>query len=257
MSAELRVAYERPYPISDLPVSEHETMPFKRRDVYDAQGQSAVHLVTSLSSLLGIEVGSILDFPCGHGRIMRAFRAAFPDARLVACDLDERGVSFCAETFGAVPVLSSVDLATVDIGSKVDIVWIGSLLTHVDPEGWNAVFDFAERSVRDGGLIVATYAGAFVAEMFRAGDYRFADPDEAERALSEYDATGFGFMQYNTHDRRYGQTVTSYEWASRFVAGRAVLRPVVHFERGWAARQTVIAAVREPAFAGTRTPRAG
>ena len=46
----------------------------------------------------------MLDFACGHGRVMRTLKAAFPDALLTACDIDRDGVDFCARTFGAAPV---------------------------------------------------------------------------------------------------------------------------------------------------------
>ena len=58
------------------------------------------------------DVRRVLDFGCGHGRVMRVLKAALPDADLVACDIDEDALSFCAETFGAQPVLSSKGAAS-------------------------------------------------------------------------------------------------------------------------------------------------
>ena len=69
-------------------------------------GTLAVQLIRQCLTAVGTqEVRRVLDFGCGHGRVMRVLRAAFPDAELVACDIDQDAVSFCAETFGARPVL--------------------------------------------------------------------------------------------------------------------------------------------------------
>jgi SAM-dependent methyltransferase len=54
-------------------------------------------------------VKRILDLPCGHGRILRYLRAAFPEAEIVACDLLRDAVDYCARSFGAIPVYSHED----------------------------------------------------------------------------------------------------------------------------------------------------
>ena len=42
------------------------------------------------------EVARLLDLPCGHGRVMRYLRAAFPRAEITGCDLLRDGVDHCA-----------------------------------------------------------------------------------------------------------------------------------------------------------------
>lgn len=51
----------------------------------------------------------ILDFGCGHGRVMRWLRAAYPNARITGTDVDKGGVDFCAATFGSHTVVSGYD----------------------------------------------------------------------------------------------------------------------------------------------------
>src|SRR4029077_21087861 len=38
---------------------------------------------------------TILDFPCGAGRVTRHLRAFFPQSRVFACDLYEQHINFC------------------------------------------------------------------------------------------------------------------------------------------------------------------
>src|ERR1700729_3189423 len=84
-----------------------ERMPTGHLEGYLTTGEAALKAVR-LAQLAGRvpDFTSILDLPCGHGRVTRWIRAAYPDAKLTACDILTDGVDFCADTFGAIPVYS-------------------------------------------------------------------------------------------------------------------------------------------------------
>ena len=84
---------------------------------------------------------AILDLPCGHGRVLRWLRAHYPYARLTACDLDRSGVDFCAQQFGATPVYSQADLHQLPFTAQFDLIWVGSLVTHLRQDRWLATLD--------------------------------------------------------------------------------------------------------------------
>jgi hypothetical protein len=44
------------------------------------------------------DVGRILDFPCGYGRVLRFLRARFPAASITAYDIDPVALDFCKHT---------------------------------------------------------------------------------------------------------------------------------------------------------------
>lgn len=239
------------FPSGNYPINASESMKFSHMRVYQSHGKSACALIDTCAGMTGLEIKSILDFPCGHGRVMRSLRSQWPSARIVACDLDFKGVDFCVETFGAEPLYSNSNLEKNSI-PEVDVVWIGSLLTHLDQESWSDIFDFAEAALNPGGILIATYAGGYVAELVRSGDHDHITENSARRALSDFENTGFGFMQYSTHKEKYGRTLTSYKWASEFVSSRKNLRPIMHFERGWAGRQNVLGLSKDNDFSITR-----
>ena len=87
-------------------------------------GDSAHYLAVGLSAIACAEAAGvtdprrILDMPCGHGRVLRALAAAYPNAALTACDLDRHGVDFCAAQFGAAPIYSSEDLHELDLPGR-------------------------------------------------------------------------------------------------------------------------------------------
>ncbi|WP_373458513.1 class I SAM-dependent methyltransferase [Neorhizobium huautlense] len=78
------------------------------------------------------ELKRILDFPCGHGRALRYLRAAYPDADIFVSDINEPGVEFCRTQFGARPFRSYVELENTELTPSMDLIWCGSLLTHLD-----------------------------------------------------------------------------------------------------------------------------
>src|SRR5437016_10513244 len=76
-------------------------------------------------------VDNILDLPCGGGRVLR-FLAVHYSAKIWAGDLQRDMVGFCAREFGAVPVHSSTDFDQLSIVQSFDIIWCGSLVTHLN-----------------------------------------------------------------------------------------------------------------------------
>jgi ubiquinone/menaquinone biosynthesis C-methylase UbiE len=56
---------------------------------YLASGQWSFRGIRLAMAAAKVEaLSNILDLPCGYGRVIRILRAAFPDARLTACDIN-------------------------------------------------------------------------------------------------------------------------------------------------------------------------
>lgn len=217
-------------------------------DLYFFHGKSAMRLLLGTLSLLGRDpanVSSILDFACGHGRVTRYFRSCFPGASVVASDIDKAGVDFCAATFGAVPhVSTNKDIEAIDFGRHFDLIWVGSLLTHVDIPDWHRFMTLWQRSLNPGGLLVFTYASTYVRYLAQGGEFKNLDQPALARAVSAFDSSGFGYLPY-APGGSFGQTFATEQWVSNFLAQYPALRGVLHFERGWGARQNVVAATRD------------
>jgi SAM-dependent methyltransferase len=104
-------------------------------DHYFRVGLSALKNIERALSSIGQTPNTparILDCPCGHGRVLRYLRAAFPLAEIIACDLLRDGVDFCTAQFGALPVYFDPVPARIPVArSAFDLIWVGSLLTHL------------------------------------------------------------------------------------------------------------------------------
>jgi len=166
------------------------------------------------------EPRSILDLPCGHGRVLRYLRAAYPEAEITACDINREGVDFCAETFGAVPLYSSDDPSEIET-RRFDLIWCGSLLTHFDAPRWKDWLDFFEGHLEPGGSLVFTTHGRAYAAGLRP---RFMPPNLPEMR-AEYEQTGFSF---NDH---HNISLSSVAWVFGQLAHRQ--GNISLEERGW------------------------
>jgi SAM-dependent methyltransferase len=239
-------------------------------DFYFAAGQLAVRCVRLAMLAAGKrEVTRILDLPCGHGRVLRTLKAAFPDASLTACDIRPEGVDFCAQTFGATPVYAKERAAEIDIAGPFDLIFCGSLLTHLDLDSTREFLDLFESLLdRNRGLLVFTTHGHLVAERVRRGIRPFGmDERQREEFLADFDRDGFAYYDHmGPGDRRtrempsnYGISLASPAWICRELESRKSVRLVHYIESGWGNNQTwwsqdVVACVRSDLFATGGVP---
>lgn len=226
-------------------VSPHERMPAD--DSYLDVGRSALKAIRFAQLAAGKEdFSSILDMPSGHGRVLRWLKAAYPEARLTACDLLTDGVDFCAETFGATPVYST-QFPTSDVfADRYDLIFVGSLLTHVDVPNWDHLIELWHSLLRPDGLLVVTTHGELAAERMRAGhNYGYADP-AVKRSLRAYDHAGFMFLEERLDNIDYGITLARADWTIQRLLRQSDFRLVMYGEALWHQHQDVAAVVRRP-----------
>jgi SAM-dependent methyltransferase len=235
-------------------ISPHDEMFVGNRRHYFEVGQGALELIrVALICAQSQDVRSILDLPSGHGRVLRHLKAAFPEAALTACDIERSGVNYCAELFGASPVYSEVDPDSVELHGPFDLIWCGSLLTHLDDGHWHQWLERFHDLLALGGLLVFTSHGRHTADAMRHPDrvlspagqsreYGITDSDIAA-VLTSYDQTGFGFASYPGHDR-FGVSASSPSWVLSELGARN-FRVVTFIERGWDSHQDVVGCVRE------------
>src|ERR1700712_4733094 len=116
----------------DKTVSPQDHMFTPGPDWYFSVGVDAIRVIFRALAMSSLgEVRRILDLPCGHGRVARHLRAAFPRAAITFADIETDGVDFCTRQFGGAGVYSRPDLAEVGLGTGFDLIWIGSLFTPV------------------------------------------------------------------------------------------------------------------------------
>jgi len=171
---------------------------------------------------------------------MRFFKAAFPQAQLTACDLNRGAVDFCAKTFAAQPVYSHLDVKQIPVRGKFDLIWSGSLLTHLRPEACAAFIQLFNSLINPGGLILFTLHGRWVERSLATGRYKYGLPDERVAALlNEYYKTGFGYADYPSQSG-YGISVSSPAFVLSNLLSLPDLKLITYHEKGWDNHQDVV-----------------
>jgi SAM-dependent methyltransferase len=182
---------------------------------------------------------SVLDFACGHGRVLRMLVPAFPQASFTVCDVNREGVDFCARTFGATGIYGHEDADQVPLPEQYDLIWVGSLFTHLDAPRWNRFLALLARHLAPGGVVVFTAHGRGAIEELRVGQRTFA-LDDAEGLLAACDRDGFAYQNYVGHDS-FGISLSRAWWVCRELERHEELELVLYSEGGWNGRQDAVA----------------
>jgi SAM-dependent methyltransferase len=174
--------------------------------------------------------------------VLRTLRAAFPDADLVACDVVDDAVRYCRKTFGVTGVVSNEDSELIELPGPFDLIWSGSLLTHIPPDRWPGFMRLFESALRPGGLVVFTVYGRFAVDVMRAGKTMFnLEPAQVPAVLRQYEDVGAGFAETFAD----GDCFVSRRWVCEQLDAPPSLELVLYQERGWM-NQDVVACRRRP-----------
>ncbi len=206
---------------------------------YAHVGTQAVDLLERSLTMRGktlLDVEHILDFGCGYGRVLRYLVQRVSPSRISACDLDPRAVQFCAREFGVQPVISKQELRAVRLGSY-DLIWMGSVLTHVDPWTAEEMLRVLLEHLTENGIIAFTTLGASTLDQTsRFGSVRLQCPQILDQLASSgvcyvpydhYFGNGYGLSWYTS--QKVQTTVTS--------IGGERLSPVIYDPGSWASLQ--------------------
>jgi SAM-dependent methyltransferase len=219
-------------------ISQNEQMPAADIEIYLSAGRSAIDCISLALHAAKKDVQSItniLDLPCGHGRVLRYLTAGFPHAEITACDIMHDGVDFCATTFGANPVYSSDNPCEISLEyAAFDLIWVGSLFTHLDADLWSAFLYLFRSLLRPDGLLVFTTHGydAYRRMVYDTFDYGISVHQRLD-IISSYEQHGFGYVKYPTSDSYYGLSLSDPAWALRRIAELGGLRIVCFAEKCW------------------------
>jgi SAM-dependent methyltransferase len=208
---------------------------------FDAGARALRHVEIALLAAGREGADHILDFACGAGRVTRYLHAAFPDASLTACDVYPEGPDFCARHFGARPLRSNHDLSQLEIGGPYDLIWVGSLFTHVGDDDWDRLLTMFAGALDEHGVLVFTTYGRAVADLLRSGETTLnLQPDHVAQIVSDYDRHGFGFFADFEPEHGHGDSLAASAWVTARLEQFPSLRLLLYSEDAWL-RQDVIA----------------
>ena len=190
-----------------------------------------------------VRTNSILDLPSGYGRVLRFLRVAYPGASITACEIVKQAVDFCVDEFGARGVYSAKDPRDIDDSQTYDLIWCGSLLTHLPAEMWVPWLAYFHDHLTEGGSLVFTAHGKGFAE----GLFPAFMPEPFAELQVEYRQAGFAFRPGgNFDDVGTGISLSSPSWVIDRLDELPNLRITAFMERGWIDVQDVWCVTRVP-----------
>jgi Methyltransferase domain len=238
--AEIHKNYKERPVISDIHPSDvmHNTgAPF-----YFTVGESAISAILSGLSMTWLShVSRVLDLPCGHGRVGRQLRAAFPDAEIHYCEIDKEGADFCASKFNGKAIHSVAELTDVKLPKDIDVIWVGSLFTHTDLATTTRWLNYLADHLSEHGILVVTLHGLFTADMAKTYPHIAAGADW-KKVMKEFKAVGYGFATYpnSTGIDGYGVSLSQPSKIMDIATSIPGTRVLAYTERGWANNHDVL-----------------
>jgi SAM-dependent methyltransferase len=215
---------------------------------YFSVGADAMRIVVASLMSNGREPPrTILDFPSGSGRVTRHLRAFFPEATIVACDLYDYHIEFCRRTFGAEALASREQINEMSFGRSFDLIFCGSLLTHLPEPLFRQTIDLLTRSLSETGIAIVTLQGRH-SDFIQTNKWKYLDDQLYEIAATQVQNNGFGYVDYqhefkNTFfdkQAQYGIALVRPKWVTAVLESRSDIRILSYNERYWDDHQDVL-----------------
>lgn len=208
---------------------------------YVEDAQSAIANIEESLHVVGRtfrDVASCLDLPCGYGRVTRFLCEKVASIHITACDIDPQAIRFCAREFQVKALLSRRDIRAVPFPDRYDLIFVGSLLTHLPEVDCLHTLDALVDVLAPGGVLVFSTQGESCLRHLEWYGAEFVAA--AERFRRDVAHRGVCFVPYRRR-KDYGITIH----AQRYIEGvmaqryRGTLRFGRFKERGWDGHQDV------------------
>jgi SAM-dependent methyltransferase len=221
-------------------------------------GQDALHyLSVGLSASRCIDkaiagnyngIDEILDFPCGSGRVLRFLRAMFPASNITASEIDPEMIDFCTKNFSSESFVSKPNFGDLFLSKRYDLIWCGSLFTHINELNAISLLNFFQRHLSEKGICIFTAHGNLSIDWMRNGVINYGLPEDAVQSLiRNWQTSGYGFANYPDHlgyPSNYGISVASHQRMIDIARAVGGLKESMFIEHGWDNHQDVYAFTR-------------
>ncbi len=184
---------------------------------------------------------NILDLPCGYGRVLRFLRVMFPDSTVTAAEINTKYIDFCTKKFSAVPLVSKENLRELKLPHKYDLIWCGSLCTHLNLDKTSQLIKFFHDHLADNGICIFTTHGEFSIEQLKSGMARYRLTDDSKKSIVEqYETSGYGYADY-PYTTGYGISVVTYDKMSDIAQKASNWNELLFKQKGWDNHQDIYA----------------
>lgn len=187
-------------------------------DHYIQVGLSAMSNIEESLAAAGrswADIEMCLDFPSGYGRVTRHLQTKIKPGNITACDIDEQAVRFLAAEFHVRPLVSNVDFRKIRFPDTYDLIYVGSLFTHLDPESAVSLLDVFAGILRPKGVLVYSTCGDTCLDQLHIHGWMFAQKEKEFR--EQVVSRGIGFFPYYSNDPKWGVAIQSKSYVEKLI----------------------------------------
>jgi len=210
---------------------------------YLSVGLSANRCIQEVFRSTGKEFtdGSILDFPSGYGRVLRFLRSRFPHSDITAAEVDRSALDFCRRTFSVTPLLSKMPFSDLHLPRRFDLIWCGSLFTHIDEQAASDLLHFFHDHLSDRGLCVFTTHGRRAVEFMQNKEVKYGLSEDAQQqVMREFKSKGYGYADY-ANQSGFGVSAVTHQRIRELARSAGGWDETLFLEHGWDNHQDVYA----------------
>ena len=208
---------------------------------YISVGLSAVRCIEDAlhESHRGADVRTILVFPSGYGRVLRFLKVRFPDADITISEIDSLALDFCKHLFSVKSIMSQRDFSRLVTVERFDLIWCGSLMSHIDEKAAADLLRFFYDHLTPAGVCVFTTHGQLSADWMQKKTQTYGMTKHArQQVLSDFHENGYGYADYWNH-LGWGISLVSHERMRRIALSVAQWNEAFYREHGWDNHQDV------------------
>lgn len=133
----------------------------KAISLYMDSGKAMLQDFLSIVSPLNIAIdnASILEFACGYGRFTRHLLGIVDSSQVTVADIYTKAVDFQKNQFGVKGFYSASEPDDILIPDLYDIVFVGSLFSHLPYSIWGKMLVKLYQSLKSGGALIFSVHG--------------------------------------------------------------------------------------------------
>jgi SAM-dependent methyltransferase len=186
-------------------------------------------------------VESILDFASGYGRVLRFLRVMFPNSDITAAEIDSTALDFCRRSFSVATFLSKTNFSDLSLPHRFDLIWCGSLFTHIDEQASSNLLRFFHDHLSDQGVCVFTTHGQCSIDWLQSKKVTYGLTEDAQqKVIREFQSKGYGYADYPNQSGN-GISTVSHQRILELARGVGQWHVIFFLEHGWDNHQDVYA----------------
>ncbi len=192
------------------------------------------------------EINSILDFPSGYGRVLRFLKSFFPNSDILAAEIDDKYLNFCYDTFKVRVFKSHKNFANINLNEKFDLIWCGSLFTHLNSRKYKNLLRFFYNHLQDNGLLIFSVHGRFAYHNIKDFDYGLR-LHQKFWVRFQYKIFNFAYVNY-LKNFGYGVSFNKPSWVCSKIIKFDDLKLLAYMEKAWDNHHDVVVCQKQKLF---------